>query len=95
VLDEATSNVDVQTELVLLRDLFTLTSTRTVIFVTHRVATAAAADLVCVIDGGRLVGSGSHTLLIESCGVYRELFAAAQGGTEGMRLRSTRTPGLV
>jgi ABC-type multidrug transport system fused ATPase/permease subunit len=76
LLDEATSNVDLQTEGEILRDLFARMEGKTVIFVTHRVATAALADQVVVVEAGRVAGVGTHAELMEESEVYRRL----QGG---------------
>lgn len=87
LLDEATSNVDMQTETEILRDLFGRLEGKTVIFVTHRVQTAALADQICVIEAGRVVGTGTHAELIRDCETYRQLHG---GGNvdEGRRLRA-------
>ncbi len=87
LLDEATSNVDMQTETEILRDLFSRVEGKTVIFVTHRVQTAALADQICVIDAGRVVGVGTHADLMRDCEPYRLLHG---GGApdEGRRLRA-------
>ncbi|HEX8695601.1 MAG TPA: peptidase domain-containing ABC transporter [Longimicrobium sp.] len=76
LLDEATSNIDMQTETEILRDLFTRLENKTVLFVTHRVQTAALADQICVIEAGRVVGVGTHAELMKDNEVYRQL----QGG---------------
>jgi ABC-type bacteriocin/lantibiotic exporter with double-glycine peptidase domain len=81
LLDEATSNVDTQTETEILRDLFARLEDRTVIFVTHRVQTAALADHICVIQAGRLHSAGTHAELMETSELYRQL----HGGAEEMR----------
>jgi ABC-type bacteriocin/lantibiotic exporter with double-glycine peptidase domain len=87
LFDEATSNVDMQTETEILRDLFARVGEKTVIFVTHRVQTAALADQICVIDAGRVVGTGTHAELMRDCEPYRLLHG---GGNvdEGRRLRA-------
>jgi len=73
LLDEATSNIDMQTETEILRDLFGRLEGKTVIFVTHRVQTAALADQICVIEAGRVVGVGTHAELFRDCETYRLL----------------------
>jgi ABC-type bacteriocin/lantibiotic exporter with double-glycine peptidase domain len=87
LLDEATSNVDMQTETEILRDLFARVGGKTVIFVTHRVQTAALADQICVIDAGRVAGVGTHAELIRDCEAYRLLHGGA-GPDEGRLLRA-------
>jgi ABC-type multidrug transport system fused ATPase/permease subunit len=88
LLDEATSNVDMQTETEILRDLFSRVEGKTVIFVTHRVQTAALADQICVIDAGRVAGVGTHADLMRDCEAYRRLYAGGTGPEEGRILRA-------
>ena len=87
LLDEATSNIDQQTEGAILRDLFSRRSDRTTLFVTHRVSTVQAADRICVMRHGRIVGLGTHEHLIESCEPYVDMVSAA-GAREPGRLRA-------
>ena len=76
VLDEATSNLDPGTERAVEVALEQLTDHRTVIVVAHRLSTAARADRVAVVDGGRLVECGPHAELVAAGGRYAALFAA-------------------
>jgi len=76
VLDEATSNLDPGTELIVERALDSLMSGRTTIVVAHRLSTIQRADRIGVIDGGRLVELGNHTELVELGGKYATLAAA-------------------
>jgi ABC-type multidrug transport system fused ATPase/permease subunit len=80
LLDEATANIDVETEADLVRELFASQHGRTVVFVTHRVATAVHADRICVMEGGRMVGLGSHAELLAGCPTYQRLWQAAAPG---------------
>lgn len=83
LLDEATANLDVVTERDLLRRLFAVWRGRsTVVFVTHRPATAAIADQVCLLGDGRLVDFGRHRELLERCEPYRRLQAAGAAGSK-------------
>ncbi len=77
LLDEATANIDVATEMEILRGMFQELRGRTVIFATHRLATAALADQVCVLVEGRLEGFGGHEDLLDSCPAYRQMHGAA------------------
>jgi putative ABC transport system ATP-binding protein len=81
VLDEATSAVDPATEVRLQRALEGVSRGRTSVAVAHRLSTAQAADLVVVVDAGRVVDVGPHRELLERCAVYRGLHASwsAQG----------------
>ena len=76
VLDEATSAVDPATEVRLQRALDGLTRGRTSVTIAHRLSTAEAADLVVVVDAGRVVQLGSHRELVVRDGVYARLHAS-------------------
>jgi ATP-binding cassette subfamily B protein len=77
VLDEATSNLDPETEYRVLRSLSAARTGRTTMLITHRLATAAGADRVAVLEGGRLVETGTHDRLVETDGVYAKLWRRA------------------
>jgi ATP-binding cassette subfamily B protein len=76
VLDEATSAVDPATEVRLNRALDGLTRGRTSVAIAHRLSTAEAADVVVVVDKGRVVEVGHHTELVRRGGVYAGLHAS-------------------
>jgi ATP-binding cassette subfamily B protein len=73
VLDEATSSLDPGTEVIVEQAMARLMEGRTVIVIAHRLSTAERADLVLVIDHGRLVESGTHVELVARGGVYGHL----------------------
>lgn len=73
ILDEATSAVDPATEVTLARAVDSLTAGRTTIAIAHRLSTAERADLVLVMDHGRLVERGTHAELVTAGGVYGHL----------------------
>jgi len=79
LLDEATANVDVETEQSILEGVFQELQDRTVIFVTHRLASAALADQICVLRDGEVQGCGSHQELATSCTPYRRMLQAGGG----------------
>jgi ABC-type bacteriocin/lantibiotic exporter with double-glycine peptidase domain len=85
LLDEATSNIDMQTETEILRDLFARVQGKTVIFVTHRVATAALADQIVVIEAGRVTGTGTHAELFRDHETYRTLHGGGPALVEDVR----------
>jgi ABC-type multidrug transport system fused ATPase/permease subunit len=74
ILDEATSALDAETEREILDELDEVTQDKTVISITHRLALAMRADTIYVVDGGRIVESGTHDELMERHGTYRKLF---------------------
>ncbi len=84
LLDEATANIDVETEARLLGALFTRARERgqTVVFVTHRLAWARHADRICVVEAGRLTAIGTHEQLLRESPPYQRLWSAAVGGGE-------------
>ena len=73
ILDEATSSVDTQTEVVVQEALRKLLKGRTSFVIAHRLSTITEADLILVIDGGRLVEQGRHEELLAHEGVYKRL----------------------
>lgn len=74
ILDEATSSVDTQTEQVIQRALVTLFQGRTSFVIAHRLSTITNADLIVVIEDGRVVERGTHQELLESQGIYSVLY---------------------
>ncbi|WP_329085288.1 MULTISPECIES: ATP-binding cassette domain-containing protein [unclassified Streptosporangium] len=74
LLDEATSNLDGATEAAIESNLFWLTQTRIVI--AHRLSTIRDADLILVVDSGRVVERGTHDELMATGGRYAELVSA-------------------
>ena len=76
VLDEATSAVDPATEVRIARALDQLTAGRTTITIAHRLSTAEAADVVVVVDEGRVVQVGPHAQLLTEEGPYAAMHAA-------------------
>jgi ABC-type multidrug transport system fused ATPase/permease subunit len=74
ILDEATSSVDTITELLIQRALRELITGRTAIVIAHRLSTVRTADLICVVDGGRIVERGTHQELLAHGGLYHRLY---------------------
>jgi ATP-binding cassette subfamily B protein len=82
VLDEATSNLDLQSETRIEAALDALLEARTAVLIAHRLSTAMKADRIVVVDGGRIVETGSHAELLERQGRYAEMFEAWISGAE-------------
>jgi len=80
ILDEATSSVDALTEAAIQEALTRVTRGRTVLAIAHRLSTVLAADVILVIDGGRVVESGTHSELLAAGGHYARLYARQFSG---------------
>jgi ABC-type multidrug transport system fused ATPase/permease subunit len=74
ILDEATSSVDTMTEALIQDALNRLLAGRTAVVIAHRLSTIRGADIICVIDDGRIVEQGAHEELLARGGLYRELY---------------------
>jgi ATP-binding cassette subfamily B protein len=79
VLDEATSDVDTETEMLIQRSLDDLTENRTTFAIAHRLSTIKDADQIVVVEGGRIVERGTHAELIASDGLYAHLWGVQAG----------------
>ncbi len=74
ILDDATSSVDTETEVSIQDALARLMQNRTSFVIAHRIQTIMAADLILVLDKGRIVQKGTHAELIEQAGIYRDIY---------------------
>jgi ATP-binding cassette subfamily B multidrug efflux pump len=80
VLDEATSALDSEVEAAIQSNLDELMQGKTVLAIAHRLSTIAALDRLIIMDAGRIVEQGTHTQLVNSGGLYSELWARQSGG---------------
>lgn len=76
LFDEATSNVDVESENDIMAQIRTLAKKKTVIMITHRLANAEDADCIYVMENGRVAQSGTHEQLLKQQGAYAQLWNA-------------------
>ena len=78
IFDEATSNIDVESENDIMREIQVLAKTKTVILISHRLANVVLSDRIYVMDKGNVVESGTHQELLENKGTYARLWNAQQ-----------------
>ena len=78
IFDEATSNIDVESENEIVRQMYALSKEKTVMMISHRLANVQHCDLIYVMDQGRIVESGSHEELLRLQGVYYTLWMTQQ-----------------
>ena len=74
IFDEATSNIDIESEEAILAQIKRLAKTKTVIMISHRLANVVDADRVYCMEEGRVVESGTHAELLNRNGVYAKLW---------------------
>jgi ATP-binding cassette subfamily B protein len=74
ILDEATANIDTQTEVIIQQALKRLLQGRTSLVIAHRLSTIHDANLVVVMENGKIVEQGNHKELIEKKGIYYHLY---------------------
>ncbi|NLM51226.1 MAG: ABC transporter ATP-binding protein [Firmicutes bacterium] len=73
ILDEATASVDVETEADIQASIQALAGQRTIFVIAHRLSTVKQADLILVLDDGRIVEQGTHEQLLQKGGLYHDL----------------------
>ncbi len=82
ILDEATSSVDTRTEVLVQRAMAALRSDRTSFVIAHRLSTIRDADLILVMEAGRIVEQGTHDELLAAGGAYRALYDSQFAGAD-------------
>lgn len=80
VLDEATSSLDSESESLIQAALDELMKGKTTIVIAHRLSTIMRMDRIVVIEGGKVVDSGTHNQLLEKQGIYKKLWDIQAGG---------------
>lgn len=78
IFDEATSNIDVESENDIMSQIYTLAKTKTVILISHRLANSVKADRIYVMEHGAVAESGSHKNLLQNHSVYANLWNTQQ-----------------
>ena len=78
IFDEATSNIDAESEEIIMEVIKKLAKTKTVILISHRLANAVLADDIYVLEHGKIAGHGDHKTLMEQNGLYASLFNTQQ-----------------
>ncbi len=93
VLDEATSAIDNETEAAIQRSLLRMSGRQTAIVIAHRLSTVRHADRIYVLDGGRVVETGTHDDLVACDGLYARLWRIQTGDVERHDVKENgRTP---
>jgi len=82
ILDEATSSVDTRTEVLVQKAMNALRANCTSFVIAHRLSTIRGADLILVMDAGRIVEQGTHEQLLAARGAYHALYSAQFAGAE-------------
>ena len=83
IFDEATSNIDIESEAVIMENIRELSTTKSVIVISHRLANVVPADLIYYMEKGRLVESGTHAALMARNGGYAKLYTTQKDLEEG------------
>ncbi len=95
ILDEATASIDTRTELLIQQAIRRLLRNRTSFVIAHRLSTIRSADVIFVIEDGRIVESGRHEELVAKDGRYRELSASQEAWARALSERVPARPGAA
>ena len=83
VFDEATSNIDIESEAIIMANIKALSREKAVIVISHRLANVTPADLICYMESGELKESGTHSELMERNSGYAKLYTTQKNLEEG------------
>lgn len=74
IFDEATSNIDVESEEIIMEEIYKLSKTKTVLLISHRLANVVYSDNIYVLEKGKVIESGDHNALLNKNSVYANLW---------------------
>ena len=83
ILDEATSNLDTESEQLIQASMTALLAGRTTFVIAHRLSTIRRADMILLMEDGRIIERGTHERLMQACGTYREMVARQMESQDG------------
>lgn len=83
VFDEATSNIDIESEAIIMANIKALSREKAVIVISHRLANVVPSDLIYYMESGELKESGTHDELMAKCGGYAKLYTTQKNLEEG------------
>ena len=95
ILDEATANIDTHSEMLIQQALGELLRDRTALVIAHRLSTVRNADLIVVLDGGRIVEEGTHSQLMALDGQYARLYSYSTATSDGQERKRANGPAGV
>ncbi len=76
IFDEATSNIDVESEKTIMDTILKLKGQKTIVLISHRLANVVEADMIYCLKDGKIIGSGTHKELLKEKGLYHELYTS-------------------
>ena len=80
ILDDSTSAVDTKTDAAIQKSLSTFLPDTTKLIIAQRVSSVQHADLIIVMDEGKIVATGRHEDLLKTCEIYRQVYESQQKG---------------